>query len=110
MKGKMMTKYVRLQMHDGSEWDISASVIADDYAKFTAKQRILEGNKTSYDELYHQLYYEMMENGGPGLVRWLKRYMPWSIVSRTAQQVGAMSIFNYAHEYKSAVSNLVNHD
>ena len=84
-----MEKYLRIEMPDGSKWDVPANIIADNRAKYYADKE--STSKNPYDKIYKEEFEITMEKGDDNyyeLKDWASNNMDWKYVSDKAIKVG----------------------
>lgn len=79
-------KYIRVTMPDGSKWDIFASFIARDRARYYAKREGGEINSKEWRKIYKEEYEITMEDRLE-LIDWLANNMNWSDVENIAEKI-----------------------
>jgi hypothetical protein len=81
-----MAKYLRVTMEDGSQWDIPATIIAGDRARYYAEH---DSGKKSGPE-FDKIFKEEMENALEDeyeIIDWAANNMDWSDVVAYAVKV-----------------------
>lgn len=94
-----MTKYLRVTMPDGSKWDVPAQIIAENRARYYAKNDSGEESGVEYDKAYaEELAYTLKSYE---LQDWAANNMRWSDVEGSAVRIDP----NYAPDYEKGWVN-----
>jgi len=81
-------KYLRVEMPDGSKWDVPASVVADNRAKYYAEHDTGKTSGTEYQKVYKEEYENLMGDDADDydIEDWAANNMNWSDVKKKAKK------------------------
>lgn len=93
-----MSKYLRVTMSDGSQWDVPAQLIAEDRARYYAALDVKRGDATDFDKAFAEEVADAL-NDDDELLDWAPNNMNWSDVSDQAVLVGDRPDTNFQEDW-----------
>lgn len=104
-----MSKFLRVTMSDGSNWDVPAEIIADNRAKHYAKADSGTESGPEYDKEY-AAEYEYTLNDAAELKDWAANNMDWNEVAGKAIWVTDKPKIDYQEGWVNGDREIVEHD
>jgi hypothetical protein len=96
---------LRVEMDDGSWWDVPTKIIASSRATSLA-EAAESSRKDSFFEAFRQAYEETLMNEEI-LIDWAESHLTWDEVHDFAKIVRAPNVSNYAIGWKTGMKMLV---
>ena len=102
---KGTVKYLRVRMGDGTDHDIPADRIADNFANFHANKEC-HGIKESLEKLY-SVYFDLIMSSDAELLEWASNKMAWKDLASYARLVKVAESPNYGADWLKSNKRIV---